>query len=116
MPRIPTALARLLARPPSLPNVCSKPLSALTSSFQRSLLPRVTPSIPSLLFRHIPQPSILAGFLPQVQLRFAQRGMEYQPSQRVRKRRHGFLARKRTPSGRKVIAKRREKKRHFLTH
>ncbi|ETW82927.1 hypothetical protein HETIRDRAFT_28844, partial [Heterobasidion irregulare TC 32-1] len=50
------------------------------------------------------------------QVRFRARGNEYQPSQRVRKRRHGFLARKRSVGGRKILARRREKGRLYLTH
>ncbi|KAG9316532.1 ribosomal protein L34-domain-containing protein [Chiua virens] len=49
-------------------------------------------------------------------VRFASRGTEYQPSQRVRKRKFGFLARKRTPSGRKILQRRRAKGRMFLSH
>ncbi|PUU78057.1 ribosomal protein L34-domain-containing protein [Tuber borchii] len=40
----------------------------------------------------------------------------YNPSHRVRKRRLGFLARKRTPGGRGVLKRRRLKGRKSLTH
>ncbi|KAG8781846.1 hypothetical protein FRC15_008016 [Serendipita sp. 397] len=44
------------------------------------------------------------------------RGNEYQPSQRRRKRKHGFLARKRTKGGRAMLARRRAKGRKYLSH
>lgn len=50
------------------------------------------------------------------QVRTAVYGNEYQPSQRVRKRRHGFLARRRSRNGRKILIRRRMKGRRFLTH
>ncbi|RPA92173.1 hypothetical protein L873DRAFT_1711087, partial [Choiromyces venosus 120613-1] len=40
----------------------------------------------------------------------------FNPSHRVRKRRLGFLARKRTPGGRGVLKRRRAKGRKSLTH
>lgn len=60
---------------------------------------------------------ILDMALPAMQqVRCMSRGDEYQPSQRVRKRRHGFLARKKTKGGRAVLARRLKKGRRFLSH
>ncbi|MCD6310373.1 MAG: 50S ribosomal protein L34 [Candidatus Eremiobacteraeota bacterium] len=39
----------------------------------------------------------------------------YQPKRKVRKRSHGFLARKSTPGGRKILKRRRSKGRKKLT-
>ncbi|KAH8118874.1 ribosomal protein L34, partial [Phellopilus nigrolimitatus] len=50
------------------------------------------------------------------QVRHAARGTEYQPSQRKRKRKFGFLARKRSVSGRKILVRRRAKGRKYLSH
>ncbi|KAI1309720.1 hypothetical protein EDD11_004062 [Mortierella claussenii] len=76
-------------------------------------LPSTTP-ISSIL-------TSLTGFrLPSVfgssQARFVSYGREYQPSQRVRKRRHGFLARMKSRGGRKIIWNRLAKGRKYLSH
>lgn len=49
-------------------------------------------------------------------VRFRTYGSEYQPSQRVRKRRHGFLARLKSRGGRKTLLRRRLGGRKKLSH
>eukprot|EP01135_Chromosphaera_perkinsii_P010277 Nk52_evm19s2085 gene=Nk52_evmTU19s2085 len=51
-----------------------------------------------------------------VQTRQVRYGMEYQPSCVKRKRRHGFRARLKTRGGQKVLERRREKGRKYLSH
>ncbi|GAA5931997.1 mitochondrial 54S ribosomal protein bL34m MRX14 [Sporobolomyces koalae] len=113
---------------------------------QVELVPRLrlaTPSQPfSTLFRAAPSPSrsllsssvrptlfdstrtasspilsLLSQTTPvDLQKRFAVYGAEYQPSQVRRKRKHGFLVRKRSKNGRKTLMRRWAKGRKFLSH
>jgi large subunit ribosomal protein L34 len=72
-----------------------------------------------MLLRSMPPlcASPTAMFSPVVvHSRHQSRGTEYQPSQRKRKRKHGFLARKRSVGGRKILERRRTKGRAHLTH
>lgn len=82
------------------------PPSASTSSPILSLL-AASPSSLNATFGGAPH---------QQQKRFAVYGSEYQPSQRVRKRRHGFLARKKSKGGKKILLRRFAKGRKYLSH
>lgn len=117
MPRIAQSLLALFANPPRLHFGAAAAQSLprpSTSSFS------FRPFLHALRFPsyHLnpSSSSILGALSPLGQMRFAQRGMEYQPSQRKRKRKHGFLARKRSQDGRKILLRRLAKGRKYLSH
>ncbi|KAJ6558615.1 ribosomal protein L34-domain-containing protein [Mycena vulgaris] len=114
MPRIPRPLLQLLAHPPRLPSF-SGPRPCITGTVLQNTPLRL--SRPQFFPLFVPQVSAPSPILASLQqLRYAKLGHEYQPSQRVRKRRHGFLTRKRSAGGRKILARRRLKGRKYLTH
>ncbi|TFK75282.1 hypothetical protein BDN72DRAFT_832138 [Pluteus cervinus] len=119
MPRIPRSLLQTLARPLSLAQICLPTSSSASFSAFRSAIQSTTPfpapcTLARAPFPHNTGPSLLLGSL--LQSRNAQRGAEYQPSQRKRKRKHGFLARKRSLGGRKILIRRMTKGRRHLSH
>ncbi|KAF8161023.1 ribosomal protein L34-domain-containing protein [Crassisporium funariophilum] len=110
MPRISPSLLKAILRPPRLPIInASRILLNRTSCVTR------IPMLPLLATAPLISPSF-KNPLFQLQVRFAARGTEYQPSQRKRKRKHGFLARKRSVGGRKILSRRMAKGRKYLSH
>lgn len=106
----PTSLTSILRNTSSL----SKHTSSLftnTSSLFNTLFPiRSTPFLTHL-------PSLSSSSSWQIgSRREISRGHTYQPSQIKRKRRHGFLSRLKTKTGRKILWTRKSKGRKFLSH
>ncbi|KAI0045949.1 hypothetical protein FA95DRAFT_77307 [Auriscalpium vulgare] len=122
MPRVPLHLTRLLRQPslptppPAFPRRVTSLISRAPPAFS-SILPSTRSSLLGV-GALLPFPRLSTALVTPLvqQVRHAQRGNEYQPSQRVRKRRHGFLARKRSLGGRKILERRKAKKRKFLSH
>ncbi|BGP04057.1 50S ribosomal protein L34 [Rhodotorula toruloides ATCC 204091] len=102
------------------PSILFRPSSA--PSFLSPLRPSLSPfsaSSPSPASSSSPILSLLASrpaaIAPQ-QKRFTTYGAEYQPSTLKRKRKHGFLKRLRTKSGRNILRRRFSKGRKYLSH
>ncbi|KAL2867959.1 mitochondrial 54S ribosomal protein bL34m [Aspergillus lucknowensis] len=76
-----------------------------THGLTQSILSRIPPTST--------QPQQIRSFSASVSL--AGKRNTYNPSRRVQKRRHGFLARVRSRSGRKIIARRRARGRKTLS-
>ncbi|KAJ7713960.1 ribosomal protein L34-domain-containing protein [Mycena maculata] len=114
MPRIPRTLLQLFAHPPRLPSFTAPRSGPTGTVLKNTPLQLSRPQFLPLFIPPVWTPSPVLASLQQ--FRFAKLGHEYQPSQRVRKRRHGFLARKRSAGGRKILLRRRAKGRKYLTH
>jgi large subunit ribosomal protein L34 len=119
MPRLLQSLARLLtAAPPTLNpslSAIARPLSIVARTTPAASVATL-PFIFSFFAANRVRPLLTPFQVAAQQVRWRSLGAEYQPSQRVRKRRHGFLARKRSVSGQKILIRRRAKGRKFLTH
>ncbi|GAV52780.1 hypothetical protein ZYGR_0AI00620 [Zygosaccharomyces rouxii] len=67
-------------------------------------------------FQRLLGPSPLSSAIGMGQRRWKSRGNTYQPSTLKRKRRVGFLARARSKQGSKILQRRKQKGRWYLTH
>lgn len=130
-PRLPTFATlqiRFAAPAPPLPKQNPFPSSAnspspILTSFLTTQYPPCRPRMPPCM-DHLASASAPVDHLPRIslhpsaacmQVRNAKRDT-FNPSHRVRKRRHGFLSRLRTRTGRNTLKRRRLKRRSTLSH
>jgi large subunit ribosomal protein L34 len=101
---------RVLTTRSGLPSMFGKP------PHTSPILSLAAPSLLSTLKMRILN-SVVPLTTPTLQtVRHRTGGTTYQPSQRKRKRTHGFLARKKTKGGQGILRRRRLKGRRFLSH
>jgi large subunit ribosomal protein L34 len=91
--RLLSILSQSLSRPTAIPSTAVRAIAA---------------DIPTTAFVQLPSLTLL-------QVRGAKRDT-YDPSHRVRKRRHGFLSRLRTKNGRNTLKRRKLRGRNTLSH
>ena len=77
------------------------------------VVPRPAGSILAMARQSLTHPSFNSSIMG---VRYTTYGSEYQPSQRKRKRKHGFLARLRSRTGKKILVRRRAKGKVFVSH
>ena len=118
--RVASASATRLLPAPRVPTTCSGLPSMFAKPVGMSpMLSLATPSLLSTLRTRINTPlnSVVSLPTPTLQtVRHRTGGATYQPSQRKRKRTHGFLTRKKTKDGQDILRRRRLKGRRFLSH